>query len=487
MSYTCAIATPHALATAAAEEAVANGGNALDAALAAAATLCVVYPHNTSVGGDLIALVRAPDGRITCVNASGPAPAKADRAALADRHGGLMPITGPDTITVPGAVAGWAALHEEGAALEWRACFEAALRHAAATPVVPGLAEAIADAADLIDADPGMRQVFSPGGRPLAEGDTLRQPALAATLADLAANGPATLYGGPLGRRLSGVLDLADLAAFEVERTAPLSRTLRGHDVHTSPPNTHGFLLLQALAATEPLPRAFHRGIADRAGHLADPRFVPVDVDALLDPDRGPLAPPETAVTGRATGDTVAVVAADSDGWAVSLIQSLFHSFGSGVLDPATGVLLHNRGSFFSLDPASPNVIAPGKRPAHTLMPVMVTRGGRLVWAAGTMGGKAQPQILTQVLTRLFDGAHPASAVAAPRFVVGGLEVGQREDTVSAEADHAELAELAATGAPMVTLPSRSEWVGHAQVVAADPFAAGSDPRSDGRAAVVHR
>lgn len=223
MSYTCAIATPHALATAAAEEAVANGGNALDAALAAAATLCVVYPHNTSVGGDLIALVRAPDGRITCVNASGPAPAKADRAALADRHGGLMPITGPDTITVPGAVAGWAALHEEGAALEWRACFEAALRHAAATPVVPGLAEAIADAADLIDADPGMRQVFSPGGRPLAEGDTLRQPALAATLADLAANGPATLYGGPLGRRLSGVLDLADLAAFEVERTAPLT------------------------------------------------------------------------------------------------------------------------------------------------------------------------------------------------------------------------------------------------------------------------
>ncbi|MEV4063907.1 gamma-glutamyltransferase [Nonomuraea dietziae] len=487
MTYTCAVATPHALATAAAEEAVANGGNALDAALAAATTLSVVYPHNTSVGGDLIALVRDPEGRITCVNASGPAPATADRAALAARHGALMPVTGPDTITVPGAVAGWAALHEAGAALKWSACFKAAVRHADATPVVPGLAEAIAEAAELIAADPGMREVFSHGGRPLTENDTLRQPALAATLADLAAHGPSTLYGGPLGRRLSGVLDLADLAAFEVERTAPLSRPLRGHDVHTSPPNTHGFLLLQALAATEPLPLAFHRGIADRNAHLADPRFVPVDVDALLDPARALTPSPPPAVTGRATGDTVAVVAADSEGWAVSLIQSLFHSFGSGVLDPSTGVLLHNRGSFFSLDPASPNVIAPGKRPAHTLMPVMVTRHGRLVWVAGTMGGKAQPQILTQVLLRLLEGADPAAAVAAPRFVVGGLEAGQREDTVSVEADHEELAALTASGAPAVTLPPRSEWVGHAQVVAARPFAAGSDPRSDGRAAVVHR
>ncbi|MEU7899573.1 gamma-glutamyltransferase [Nonomuraea sp. NPDC049152] len=343
MTYTCAIATPHALATAAASEAVADGGNALDAALAAAATLAVVYPHNTSVGGDLVALVRTPDGRVSCVNASGPAQADADRAAD-----------------------------------------------------------------ELIAADPGMREIFRPGGRPLTTGDTLRQDALATTLAELAAHGPATLYGGPLGARLSGVLGLDDLARFEVERTAPLSRAFRGHEVHTSPPNTHGFLLLQALGARGPLAAVFHRGIADRAAYLADPRFVPVDVDALLDPARQDLPEPAPAVSGRASGDTVAVVTADSDGLAVSLIQSLFHGFGSGVLDPSTGVLLHNRGSFFSLDPASPNVIAPGKRPAHTLMPVMVTKGGLLTWVAGTMGGKAQPQILTQVLLRLFEGAGPA-------------------------------------------------------------------------------
>ncbi|WP_431900502.1 gamma-glutamyltransferase family protein [Nonomuraea sp. bgisy101] len=486
MSYTCAVATPHTLATDAACDAVRSGGNALDAALAAAATLAVVYPHNTSVGGDLIALVRTPDGRVTCVNASGPAQSRADRAALAARHGDAMPVTGPDTITVPGAVAGWDALHEAGAARPWPAHFEAAVRHAAATPVVRGLAEAIADADELIAADPGMREVFRPGGRPLAAGDTLRQDALAATLAELAAHGPATLYGGPLGARLSDWLGLDDLARFEVERTAPLSRAFRGYEVHTSPPNTHGFLLLQALGARGPLAAAFHRGIADRAAYLADPRFVPVDVDTLLDPDRPDLVAPASAVSGRATGDTVAVVTADSDGLAVSLIQSLFHGFGSGVLDPSTGILLHNRGSFFSLDPASPNVIAPGKRPAHTLMPVIVTKDGRPAWVAGTMGGKAQPQILTQVLLRLLEGADPAAAVAAPRFVVGGLEVGQREDTISAEADLPELGELAATGAPLVELPSRSEWVGHAQVVAADPFAAGSDPRSDGSAVVVH-
>ncbi|MFG1704203.1 gamma-glutamyltransferase family protein [Nonomuraea sp. M3C6] len=515
MTHTCAIASPHALATAAAGEAVRRGGNAIDAALAAAATLTVVYPHNTTVGGDLIALVRTPDGRITCVNASGPAPAGADPAAVAARHGDRMPVSGPDTITVPGAVAGWAALHRAGARLDWAEHFTAATGYARGVAVAPGLAVAIAEAAELIADDAGMRAVFSPGGTLLAEGETLRQEALGATLTALAAHGPEALYGGRVGellaaglRSLGSAVTLADLASYQAELTAPLCRAFRGRQVFTSPPNTHGFLLLQALGAVaehedaaDPLgagagrlARIFHRGIGDRGRHLGDPRFATVDVDALLDPGylrRLATEQAEPATSGRAGGDTVAVVTADADGWAVSLIQSLFHSFGSGVLEPSTGILLHNRGSFFSLDPASPNMLAPGKRPAHTLMPVMVTEGDRLAWVTGTMGGKAQPQILTQVLLRLLAGASPAEAVAAPRWVVGGLEVGQPEDTISVEADAGPrtVAALATTGAPMIELPAGSEWVGHAHVVAmaldGRPVAE-SDPRSDGAAVVIH-
>lgn len=515
---TCAIAAPHALAGAAASRAVGRGGNAIDAALAAAATLAVVYPHNTALGGDLVALVRTPGSPIRCVNATGPAPRAADRAAIAARHAGTMPLTGPDTVTVPGVVAGWAALHVEGARLAWPEHFAAAIEHASGTPVVPGLAGAISRSGALIGADPGMRAVFAPGGRPLTAGDLLRQDALRATLSAIAAGGADVLYGGEVGahlvaglRRLGSPIDLEDLRAYEMEVGAPLCRGFRGRQVYTSPPNTQGFLLLQALmavadadtgesadllgAAAGSLAAVFGRGILDRGRYLADPRFVPVDVDALLDPGRPRLAAggnPGPAVTTRPAGDTVAVVTADSDGYAVSLIQSLFHGFGSGLLEPATGILTHNRGSFFSLDPAAPNVLAPGKRPAHTLMPVMVTAGDRLAWVNGTMGGRAQPQIHTQVLLRLLDGATPADAVAAPRWVVGGPRPGGREDTVSVEAGvpAPARAALAATGMPVVDLPAGSDPVGHAQVVARYPdgtLLAGSDQRADGAAVLARR
>ncbi|MCW2884384.1 MAG: Gamma-glutamyltransferase [Streptosporangiaceae bacterium] len=513
MTYSCGIATPHVLATAAAREAVERGGNSVDAALAAAAVLAVVYPHNTALGGDLVALIRTPDGRIACVNATGPAPRGVSRQDLAARYGD-MPVTGPDTITVPGVAAGWAALHEAGAALAWPAHFTRAIEHAAATPVVRGLAEAIAGAADLIAADPGMRAVFSPGGTPLAEGGTLRQEALAGTLSTLADQGVRALYAGSVGERLAGGLrrlgspiDTGDLRAYQAELTTPLSRTFDGHRIHTSPPNTQGLLLLQALGALaeqqvdDPLGTGagrlatiFHHGILDRTRHLGDPRFADIDVAALLDPARlrhlAPAASP--AATGRASGDTVAVVAADTDGFAVSLIQSLFDGFGAGILESGTGILMHNRGSFFSLSPGSPNVLAPGKRPAHTLMPVMATRAKQLAWVNGTMGGKAQPQIHAQLLLRLLGGDGPADAVAAPRWIVGGLELGQPEDTISMEADVAApaRASLAATGAPRTELPALSEWAGHAQSVAVHQggaLEAGSDPRSDGSAVVAIR
>jgi gamma-glutamyltranspeptidase/glutathione hydrolase len=479
-----------------------RGGNAIDAALAAAAVLAVVYPHNTGLGGDLVALVRDRHSTITCINATGPA-----ARAVEIPNSEQMPLRGPETITVPGGVAGWAALHAHGAALSWQDHFTLAREYAAGVRVVPGLAAAIRAESELIAADEGMREVFAPGGVPLREGDALRQPALHRTLSALAAEGADTFYRGSVARgltsglqRVGSRISTEDLQDFRPEVTAPLSGLFRGRRIHTSPPNTQGILLLQALGALEAsevadplgadagrLSEIFRRGIRDRLALLCDPRFHDVPIEAFLAPEQ--RAHPTTATgTGvHASGDTVAVVAVDSDGIAVSLLQSLFHGFGAGILDPGTGILLHNRGALFSLSPNSPNMLAPGKRPAHTLMPVMVTEADESIrWVNGTMGGRAQPQIHTQVLLRLLEGADPAEAVAAPRWIVGEAETGH---PVAVEADVPATARQA-LGTPVAELPAHSGRTGHAQVVAVrrdGTIAGGSDPRADGSAATVIR
>jgi gamma-glutamyltranspeptidase/glutathione hydrolase len=244
----------------------------------------------------------------------------------------------------------------------------------------------------------------------------------------------------------------------------------------------------------------FQEASLDRDRHLADPRQAAVPVDALLADShlddlcraartqRPGVAPTTGAPSAKGSGDTVAVVAADADGWAVSLIQSVFHTFGSGILEPTTGILCHNRGSLFSLDSASPNVLEGGKRPAHTLMPVIVTREGAVEAVVGAMGGRAQPQIIAQVLLRLLGmGLTPAASLEGPRWVVGGLELGTSLATVFAErsAHRAIGPALAAAGWPVVSLNDLDEEVGHAQLVRsrAGSLESASDPRADGAAA----
>jgi gamma-glutamyltranspeptidase len=539
---TCAVASPHAAATDAAVRAVEQGGNALDAALAAAVTLTVVYPHNTSLGGDLFALVHVPDGRIVSVNASGRAPSHVDAAAVAARHGGRMPVRGADTVTVPGAVAGLGAVHSLGARLPWGAHMEAASGLASdGVPVAPGLGRAIDEELQLVLADAGLRAVFAPGDRPLRPGEKLLQPRLAETLERIAAGGAGAFYEGGLAHRLvdglrahGSEMDAVDFASYVPSVDGGLRRTFKGCDVWTAGPNSQGFLLLAILQGLEllgcddplgadagTLSALFALAIEVRERALADPDAMTEGVDALLDPERwsslldrldrpdrpdrrdrpdghgrgravssGPAgaAAPAAAEAPRPRGDTVAVVAADNEGWAVSLIQSLFHSFGSGILDERSGVIFHNRGALFSLDERSPNMLAPGKRPAHTLMPVLVRDGGRLRWVMGTMGGRAQPQIHAQVLTRLLDGTEPAVAVAAPRWIVerqNAAEVAAVERDVPSRAREAVAGRMGVLG-----LPHLDETVGHAQVVALDHpengnWSAGSDPRADGTAAVV--
>jgi gamma-glutamyltranspeptidase len=514
----CAIATPHTLATEAAADVIRSGGNAIDAALTAAFVLTVVYPHNTALGGDLIALVRQPDGTITTVNSSGPASRNVDLADFRARYGETMPVTGVDTITIPGAVAGLAAIHDLGASRDWSAHLTAAHDLAAnGAPVAAGLAAAINEQLALVLQDPGLAALLAPGGAPLGEGDQLVQPALARSLRTLAEDGPSTLYGGQLGRilvtglaALGSPLDVEDLARFSPRLEEPLSTSFGPWDVWTSGPNSQGFLLLEILGALEklgpdcePLGRdagvlteLFRLATADRERHLADPEFMKLRAtdllasERLLELARGAVQGTESAArgvllgSGRPKGDTVAVVTADSEGRAVCLIQSVFHAFGAAILEPATGFVMHNRGSFFSLSPESVNQLGPERRPAHTLVPVMVTRGPNLAWVVGTMGGKAQPQILSQVLLRLFAGQTPGEAVAAPRWVVGGLEVDQVEEIAFVESP-VDASARQGIGARLliVDLPRHDETTGHAQAVAVlddGSLVAASDPRSDG-------
>ncbi|MBO1901605.1 gamma-glutamyltransferase [Leucobacter weissii] len=499
-----AVSTSHHLATEAGAAALAAGGNAIDAALAAAATLCVVYPNNVALGGDLVALVRSPSGEVRFLNATGEAPSGQSLETLRSRYGDRLPLRGIDTVTVPGGVRGWSALHEYGATRSWAEHFEAAIRHASGGhPTARSVAAALIDEAETLQRDPGCAEVFFPGGEPLRRGEPLVQAALAESLERLAAGGAAEFYEGELARRwVDGLQRLGsriaedDARAYRATWEEPLEGAFRGLRVLTGPPNTSGFILLRALAAIEAgiadplgdgagaLAEALRAGNAVRAAALADPRFGGADGAALI----AMPEPEETASRpSKPSGDTVGLSAVSADGWAVSLVNSVYYGFGAAVLDPRTGILFQNRGTSFSLDPASPNVFAPRKRPRHTLMPVLVLRGDEIAWVPATMGGSAQPQIHAQLLLRSLEGAAPEEATHAPRWMVREPEDGIARVTLEADVPRGVRAAIEAAGFPVDTVPPRTEDLGHSNLIRVDPrgYSAASDPRSDGSAMVV--
>ncbi|HVW48752.1 MAG TPA: gamma-glutamyltransferase [Solirubrobacterales bacterium] len=529
-----AVAAPHRLAVAAAEEAVAEGGNALDAALAAAALLVVAYPHQCALGGDLTALVRDADGEVTAVLSLGAAPAAVDvralrapsvrslsRPAVGTANGAArMPKQGALTVTVPGVVAGWRELAGLGATLGLRApLLRAAAAAADGVEVVPGLARAIVERGDAVSADPGLRAVFTDADGPLAAGTMLRQPQLAATLEALA-HDPAQMYEGEIAAALvaflrdgGSAMTTADFAAHRAERPEPLVRAEGDLRWWAAPPPSQGATLLALLGETEvPLARA-RAAQAARTRLLGDPRGGEIDLEGMLDP----LAAPAGAAPPRGAGDTVAITAVDDEGRSVALIQSVFQIFGAGLLEPRTGIVLHNRGSHFSLEPGHPAEIAGGRRPPHTLCPVL---GERLPTASGDaaagpagaeapagpapapiapasaptvraaigcQGGSAQPLILSQVVAEALDpDASLDAALAAPRWVVGDRELGFDAETVLAEpgAESRLQPELAAAGAPPLVIgAAREDRCGHVQIaraLAAGRLEAAADPRADG-------
>jgi gamma-glutamyltranspeptidase len=523
-----AVAAPHRLAVEAATEAVAEGGNAIDAALAAAALLVVAYPHQCALGGDLTALVRDPDGEVTALLSLGAAPAAVDVDALRAATGaGRMPKQGALAVTVPGIVAGWAELAGLGATLGLRApLLRAAAAAADGVEVAPGLGRAIAERADAVDSDPGLRGVFTDDGEPLVAGDLLRQPALAATLEALAVD-PSLIYEGEIADSLVAFLQAGgsamsaeDFAAHIAERPEPLTQTEGDLLWWAAPPPSQGATALALLGSSArpsavdltgaiggrgrpptaadglvgradppargPLARA-RAAQAARANYLGDPRGGEIDVAAML----GPAGAPAGESAARGSGDTVAITAVDAEGRSVALIQSVFQTFGAGILEPRTGIVLHNRGSAFSLEPGHPAEIGPGRRPPHTLCPLLGERGSTRA-AIGCQGGSAQPLILSQVAAAALDpDAALDAALAAPRWVVGDRELGYATETVLAEpgAEAILAPELAAPGAPpLVVGAPREDRCGHVQIaraLEAGKLEAAADPRADGAGVVI--
>lgn len=500
-----AVASPHWAATAAGQEVLFDGGNALDAAIATNAMLAVVYPHMCGVGGDAFFLYYdARSGEVHCLNGSGPSPALATREAFLGRGLAEVPARGPLSVTVPGTVRAWDAMLKRFGSRPLRALLEPAIATArAGFEVTGGLAEWMAAHTSELAADPSLARAFLDGeGRALPAGATMRLPRLATTLNRLASNGAGDFYDGELAAELvaavqaaGGLLRAEDLRGFEPEWTRPLGLSYRGLDVLTTPPNSQGvtsLLMLRAMARdprvqgqpaefVQALVTAKRSAFAIRDAYITDPAHMSIAADALLSHDLDGVAGTVSPPIG---GDTVYVCTVDGEGNACSLIQSIYYGFGSAFVCGETGVLLHNRAHSFSLEPQHPNCLRPGGRPLHTLMACMALENGRLRYVFGTMGADGQPQTNVQVLHHLLAGAHPSDAVAAPRVLHGRFVLEDDEDVLHVEGsfDPETIDALAEAHLSIDVLEAGSDRFGHAHAIACGDdgtVAAGADPRSD--------
>ena len=438
------IATSHPLASKAGLGVLKAGGNAVDAAVTAAATLCVVEPTMTGLGGDLFALLfRASDRTIHALNASGRSPRSASLDELS--HQG-MPASGVLSVSVPGAVDGWHLLLRDHGTLPLGQALAPAINYArSGFEVTPVVASQWRDSEVLLLENAAASSTFLVDGRAPRSGEVFSNPRLGATLERLALLGRDEFYHGDTATRiaravsqLGGWLDETDLAAHTSDWVTPLRTIFRGHEVLELPPNTQGVTAIEILNLIERgidpgqghnspghchlLAEAIRIAFADRDAYVADPSMVPVDViDTLIskeyarsrlrdiDPLRAaegyraglPGTQPRRSTAVDGSGDTVYLTAADQNGNVISLIQSLYGAFGSGVVAGDTGIVLQNRGALFSLDRAHPNCLAPRKRPFHTLIPAMVLRDGVPWLSYGVMGGDMQAQGHAQVLSNL--------------------------------------------------------------------------------------
>ena len=504
-------ATSHPLATATAIELLRAGGNAVDAAVAACAVQGVVEPQSTGIGGDCFALY-APGGRVPpiAINGSGPAPAGLSVDWFRERGIDAIGFESPHAVTVPGAVGTWARLLAEHGTKGLDEVLQPAIRYAEEGYVVHSrVAHDWAQNTEKLRACDNARAIYLPGGRAPAAGTLHRLPALAETLRRIARDGAAAFYTGAIADDIAALLQAHgslmtadDLAAFAPQAVEPVSTDYRGYDIYECPPNGQGIIALLILnilegfdlAGLDPVgPERLHLeaeatrlGYRDRAALIADPDAVEVPAAALLSEgyadamrrhiSPGRAMPSELPPGYPAHGDTVYLTVVDGDGNAISLINSLFGAFGSGLCTPS-GIMLQNRGTSFVIDAHHPNRIAGGKRPMHTIIPGMVGQGDHAVMPFGVMGGHFQPCGHAHFLTNVIDyRMDPQAALDCPRaFHFGGVLT--LETTITA-----------ATAERLAALGHTVAWAamphGGGQAIAIDRatgvLSGASDPRKDG-------
>jgi len=527
MSFNGMVSSPHTLASEAGVEILKAGGSAVDAAVAASAALAVIYPHMTSAGGDQFWLIYDAARRaVRFLNAGGRAAASAGLDWFHRRGLNEIPVRGivPATLTTPGAVDGWCEAHAALGRLPLARDLAPAIAFAReGFPVTSRLAAWTGATASRLAESVEAAAIFLPGGRLPVAGQRVRNPDLAATLELVGSFGRAGFYEGETGRELArfsrtsgGFFTEGDLAEQRSKWAEPLSTSYRGVTVYETPPPTQGLSVLQMLNLIEPydlgkldylgadhvhlLVQAKQIAFHDRDRFIADPDFVKVPVARLVSKayadERRHLVDPARALPwdrlpsyGSLEGDTVSVCAVDAAGNAVSLIHSVYGIYGSGLVAGTTGVVLQNRSAYFSLDPAHPNRLEPGKVPLHTLIASLAFKGDALWQVFGCMGADGQPQIHLQAYTAMIDfGLDVQQAVASPRWLSGRFALGDPRDLLNMEGRFpaATLAELERRGHVIRRWPAWEELAGHAQGITIDPdtgarFGA-ADPRSDGAA-----
>ena len=514
MGREAAVVSDHVLASNAGAAVLRRGGNAIDAAITMAAVLAVVRPHMNGVGGDNFLLIReAKTGRVYALNGSGRAGAKATPAFFAERGLTQVPATGIMSVSVPGAVRAWEDALKRFGTISLSDALQPAIDYAErGFPVSTRLSLDINEESRKVAADSSLARIFLSNGKAPTPGTILVQADLARTLRTIATSGADALYRGALAQRIAafvehegGLVTATDLASHKSQWQEPISTTYAGKTVLAFPPNSQGMTFLEMLNIAESvmpaneaansapmihaLAEASKLAYQDRDRFLADPDFSPVPVERLISKafaaDRAKLIRRDTVVApnGGATrdgnGDTIYLSVVDKDGNAVSMIQSLFAAFGSGRMVPGTGITLHNRGALFELGTSHPNVIAPGKRPFHTLSPAMALNAdGSLAMTFGTPGGDGQPQTLVQIVNNVLRyGMTPQQAVEAARWrVFAGGRLG-----VEPGIDAATRAQLERRG-HVVRLQEPSAEFGGAQMIVIHSSGArmtGADPRRE--------